>query len=105
MLPSYEYLIVSNIYRTQLKEPVGERGPSERTWTSTWYLWRPNATEVEELPGDVRIGTLFNALGQEGWKLVSAQIAESVVVSGRYGWEEVAIPVRQQWTCMRAVYS
>ena len=109
----YQYLVLVSIYSTNFAEirqkplaPAG--GPAKQTWTSTYYLWRPDSTKAEERSGHVEFVTLLNELGREGWRLVESAIPDSVVVAdgaGWYGWPEAGIPIRQRWTFMREVSS
>jgi hypothetical protein len=104
---SYEYLIVIHVYQTNYAsipnlpdEPDGSR--PKQTWTYTWYLTWPDNTKVEERPGNILASTLFNELGKDGWKLITSDIPDSVVVSGgHYGWTEAGIPIRQRFIFMR----
>jgi hypothetical protein len=111
---TYEYLIVTAVhdvtYRTESTDYGGQRTQylmrdEEKT---TYYIYRPNATEPEARPGDTLLGTVFNDLGREGWRLVTSDVLDSVVDSGsyhHYGWHEVGVPVRQRWTFIREAAS
>jgi hypothetical protein len=108
-VPVYEYLVLIRIYKTSWEREVID-GPfgktrQKQTWTTTYEVWRPDATEAQERSGDLPLTVLLNELGREGWRLVASEIPDSVVVSGRYGWPEAGIPIRQRWTFMREVSS
>src|SRR6266851_4739608 len=82
---SYEYLIVVHLYQTNYAsipnlpdEPDGSR--PKQTWTYTWYIYWPNTTKAEERSGNILTSTLFNELGNDGWKLITTDIPDSVVV-------------------------
>ena len=104
----YEYLVVFILYQTNyasIRDIPFDRRPKQ-TWTYTWYLWWPNATKAEERPGDILpMSTLFNELGQDGWKLIASDITDSVVVTGDYhGWTEAGVPVLQRFIFIREVH-
>jgi hypothetical protein len=101
-VPVYEYLVVTTIYRTNWADAQHQYPRPAQTWETTYYIYRPNAIEPEERPGETLLSTVFNDLGQEGWRLVTSDIPDSVVVSGNhYGWTEAGVPVRQRWTFIR----
>ena len=102
-MQKYEYLVVIRTYRTKWPEfgdpPIQIR--SNPTYEATYYYWWPNAAKAEERRQDIALNTLFNELGQDGWKLVASDILESTIIEGRFGWDEVSMPVRQRWTFVR----
>jgi hypothetical protein len=102
-VPTYEYLILAHTHETNWAEIRNKTPRLTQTFTQTYYIRRPNATEPEKLPGDTPIGVIFNDLGREGWRLVTSEILDSTVITGGnyYGWDEVGFPVRQRWTFIR----
>jgi hypothetical protein len=109
-MPIYEYLTVMGINSSNLATirnlPVSDRPPMK--FTTTYYVWRPGATEAEERREDLGLLVVFNEVGQDGWKLVASDIVDSRVTAGGnyYGWtSEIGVPVRQRWVFMREVGS
>jgi hypothetical protein len=94
----YEYSVLYLIFATD------RFGKPLQTWTRTYQLWRPGATEAEERPGKLPLANVLNSLGQEGWMLVSSQVVDSTITS-HYGWAESGSPIRERWTFMREVRS
>jgi hypothetical protein len=112
-VPIYEYLVIVYVYETNWakarKRPVGDR--PEQTWSSSYYIYRPNAKEAERRSADqaVPLAALFNEFGRDGWKLVTTDIPDSTISAtpetDYYGWIEVGVPVRQRWTFIREIRS
>jgi hypothetical protein len=99
-VPTYEYAVVfrERNWATISKQPEIDRPPPK--WTTTWSVWEPNATKAEEQPEDTQQVTLFNKLGQAGWKLVASAIPGSAIARG-HGLDEVSVAVSQSWTFLR----
>lgn len=105
-MPTYEYLVLNSIYRTNCADTQNQFPRPAQTWDTTFYIFRPNATQAEERPGDTLLVTLFNEFGRDGWRLVTSDIPDSVVISGNhYGWSEAGVPIRQRWTFIREARS
>jgi hypothetical protein len=105
-MPVYEYLVMVRIFRTNWAQIKSEIPRPQQTWSYEYYIHGPDSPEPEERPGDTSLVALFNEFGRDGWRLVSADVPDSVVISGDYyGWDEAGVPVRQRWTFMREVVS
>ena len=85
-MPIYEYLVVYH---------------DNTTGTKVYELWRPNVTDAEKRQGDLPLATLFNELGQDGWKLTDSTVLDLSIITRSQGWPEYGLPVRQRWTFAR----
>src|SRR5947209_7841442 len=108
-IQKYEYAFITSIHATNWAEihDMPEDSRPEQTWTDTFYIFWPGKKDYEERSGkDLTNVTLFNELGQDGWKLVSHDTPNSHIPGGAYfGWYEVSRPVRERFIFIREVLS
>lgn len=102
----FEYL--SMVYTEETNQAEISKLPTsnrpEQTWKFTLALWRPGSREAEIL-ADTDWLAAANALGNEGWQLVSHDIKHAMVTSPVLGYFNVSYPLCRMWYFMREVAS
>ncbi len=105
----YEYLTLVWIKRTNwdeiasIREADSYAAVPEQTWTDEWYIYHPHKSEPEVRPGSILMSELFNEFGRDGWKLVTSDIADSVIVNVAHGWREVGTPIKRVFILIKEV--
>jgi hypothetical protein len=106
--PIYEYLLVKasttftkEVPVPKVELPEGVKEGFKKEWETKYFIFWPNKKE-SETSGAEDILTVFNDLGEKGWKMVAFDVLSSGIFDyEKYNNSEVSIPLERQFIFVR----